>query len=62
MFGKNVSSKVIFFFILFTGISFADVQKIKNNFYSSLEQAMGKSIKNTTIEVILIQILKSETP
>ena len=60
MFRINVSSKVIFFFIFFTGISFADVQKIKNNFYSSLEQALGKSIKNTEFSIKSIQDTKPQ--
>ena len=56
----NVTSKVIIFFLFFTGISFADIQKIKNNIYSSLEEILGENFENTDFSIKSIEKTKPQ--
>lgn len=52
--------KIIIFVVFYTGMSFADIQKIKNNVYSSLEQLLGERFKNTDFSIKSIEETKPQ--
>jgi len=56
----NLLVKIIIFVVFYTGMSFADIQKIKNNVYSSLEQLLGERFKNTDFSIKSIEETKPQ--
>ena len=52
--------KIIIFVVFYTGMSFADIKKIKNNVYSSLEQLLGERFKNTDFSIKSIEETKPQ--
>ena len=56
----NFIFKIFIFILFFTGISFADIQKIKSNAYSSLEQFFGERFENTDFSIKSIEKTKPQ--
>jgi len=56
----NFFLKIVVLLLFYTGISFADIQKIKSDVYSSLEKLLGENFDNTDFSIKSIEKTKPE--